>query len=259
MYSDMSLENVLISDNGTVCKIIDFGMSVRLPMCPTTGDFMMIRSHGAVGKSYYIPPEVYTTYRDGLPHNPMLGDIWAMGVMLFMMLTARSPVKHRALDTDVQYRLIREGQIHIMLGTFALTRDAVDLIDRILKPVPEERYTIEEIFAHPWMQRPPTQLNQEQCPAQAPVQVPIPSSASVQVQTPVSISSPLSPLHCENPDDCQGDKKLDLDESCEFELPHTSLDAEQSELDGRNMSEHLPTIRMQKVSGQIVKKSKTDL
>ena len=35
----------------------------------------------------------------------------------------------------------------------AMAPDAVDLIQRILRAAPEERLTIDEIFAHPWMNR----------------------------------------------------------------------------------------------------------
>lgn len=139
----------MISDN--TCKIIDFGMGIRVPQNPATGEFMKISPQGVCGKKNYVSPEVLENNR---PHNPLLGDIWAVGVMLFIMLTGRPPVE-MASTMDGRYQMICQGGLHAMLDTWAIPMapDAIDLIQRILRPVPEERLTIQQIFAHPWTNR----------------------------------------------------------------------------------------------------------
>ena len=76
VHRDMKLENVLINNENRV-KIIDFGFSVKsdkkLSFC--------------CGTPHYMSPEL-ALKKD---HYGAPTDIWALGVMLFIMLTGRLP------------------------------------------------------------------------------------------------------------------------------------------------------------------------
>lgn len=149
-HRDMSLENVLYSRSTGICKIIDFGMSLRLPVSQTNPNLIIkIRPHGACGKKNYIGPEVLANREN---FNPMFSDIWAVGVMMFIMLTGCPPVEI-ANASDPRYKMVVRGNIANMLQQWGInvSVEAIDLISHILREAPEERYTIQQILAHPWM------------------------------------------------------------------------------------------------------------
>jgi serine/threonine protein kinase len=145
-----------------VCKLIDFGMSLRLPRVrndESVGDdganddrsrpVLQIPPQGTCGKPNYIAPEVMenTQY-----FHPQKSDIWSLGVILFIMLTGVPPVAV-AYDLDDRYRLICEGGLEAMLRQwgFHLSSEAVDLLYHILRPKPMERLTLNQIAEHPWV------------------------------------------------------------------------------------------------------------
>jgi serine/threonine protein kinase len=77
-HRDLKLENVLISEDKTI-KIIDFGFSTSIKTDKKI-TFMC-------GTPHYMSPEL-AMKKDyyGLP-----ADIWALGVILFIILTGRVP------------------------------------------------------------------------------------------------------------------------------------------------------------------------
>lgn len=160
-HRDLTLENVMYSRSG-VCKLIDFGMSLRLPRVSndeSIGDdganddrhrpVLMIPPQGTCGKPNYIAPEVMenTTF-----FHPQKSDIWSLGVMLFIMLTGVPPVAV-AYDLDDRYRLICEGGLEAMLMQwgFHLSNEAVNLLFNILRPKPMDRLSLTQIADHPWI------------------------------------------------------------------------------------------------------------
>ena len=160
-HRDLTLENIMYSRSG-VCKLIDFGMSLRLPRVSndeSSGDdganddrsrpVLMIPPQGTCGKPNYIAPEVMENANH---FHPQKSDIWSLGVMLFIMLTGVPPVAV-AYDLDDRYRLICEGGLEAMLRQwgFHLTDEAVHLLFNILRPKPMDRLTLKEISQHPWI------------------------------------------------------------------------------------------------------------
>mmetsp|Transcript_21780 Transcript_21780/g.37618 ORF Transcript_21780/g.37618 Transcript_21780/m.37618 type:complete len:339 (-) Transcript_21780:706-1722(-) len=147
-HRDMSLENMLY-DGKDLYVIIDFGMCLRLKKDPTSGRYCYLYKQSICGKRNYISPEVL---REEPTFNPMFSDIWAAGVILFIALTGVPPVDI-ATSADERYRMICDGRLQEMLTSWGLALDTrvVDLIQRILKPNPLHRPTIQEILAHPWM------------------------------------------------------------------------------------------------------------
>ena len=114
-----------------------------------------IPCQGVCGKRNYIAPEVLDNSAYFEPFNV---DIWALGVILFIMLTGVPPVD-TATSVDQRYRLICAGFLSNMLEQWGITMSsfALDLIKRIMKPVPGDRLTLHEILHHPWI----TNVSQE--------------------------------------------------------------------------------------------------
>lgn len=77
-HRDLKPENVLIDENGDV-KIIDFGFSSSGKTYLTT----------YCGTPPFMCPEIVQKR----PYNGMKADIWALGVMLFLMLNGKLPFK----------------------------------------------------------------------------------------------------------------------------------------------------------------------
>lgn len=124
-HRDMSLENNLCKqplDLDSVnhaellareqYAIIDFGMCLRLPPHPTfPGVFLPIKRQPTCGKRNYIAPEVLAQAEI---FQPMLVDIWASGIVLFMVLTDVPPIDI-ASPSDDRYNMVADGRFTEMV------------------------------------------------------------------------------------------------------------------------------------------------
>ncbi|CAK4742938.1 unnamed protein product [Aphanomyces euteiches] len=148
-HRDMSLENVLL--DGNVSKIIDFGLCIGVPV-DANGMTYSLPPSGAVGKIFYMPPEIY---RNQVPFNGFAADIWSTGVMLFIMVTGAPPFE-RPDDMDPRFQMVATGRMNEMLDSWGMTHvsSAVrDLLNGLLVVHdPRQRLTLEQITQHPWVQ-----------------------------------------------------------------------------------------------------------
>ena len=185
-HRDLSLENVIVKKDGIQAKIIDFGMSLRLPHTENNGhintnnsgsqSYSMISPQGRVGKQHYMSPEIVSQWS---PYYALSSDIWALGVILFTMISGFPPIDVAA-SFDGRYTLITKGARHlkqnvpdeekneedlameadISSGLSQLVhdwqipnmnKDLIDIIARCLREDPTERITIEQILEHPFV------------------------------------------------------------------------------------------------------------
>lgn len=147
-HRDMSLENLMVTRD-MECIIIDMGMCLRLPRHSDTDDVYLIPRQGPCGKRNYVSPEVLANEN---PFNGLLVDIWAAGVILFILLTGVPPVD-TASPLDSRFRMIRDGGLRDMLRQWniMISEESMDLLQKILVAEPSERLTIQQIRDHPWM------------------------------------------------------------------------------------------------------------
>ncbi len=130
-HRDLKPENILLKGNGQI-KIADFGMAA-LQQNPSH----QLRT--ACGSPHYAAPEL-------LRHQFYKGsavDIWSMGVILFAMLAGRLPFD----DDDMSVMLAKAKRADYKMPQH-LTKEARDLIRRILVDQPTHRITMKQMWRH---------------------------------------------------------------------------------------------------------------
>lgn len=98
------------------------------------------------GTPYYIAPEVlkgsYTTQCDN----------WSMGVVMFIMLSGKPPFGGK--NNNEILNSVLHGRYDFATPNWAnVSDDAKDLISKLLDRQADMRYTSEEAFNHPWIQK----------------------------------------------------------------------------------------------------------
>lgn len=158
-HRDISLENVLI-DESHRSLIIDLGMCLRVPFDDgSKGGGVVDASCGTLrrlikpllpcGKTNYISPEVLESK---LPFDGYAIDLWATGVILFIMLVGLPPWELASRD-DPRFRMVARGGLEKMLETWErpISPLAADLLQRMLMHDPRKRLTLIEVKDHPWV------------------------------------------------------------------------------------------------------------
>ena len=139
VHRDLKPENILIvskdQNNYPLVKICDFGTST-------------IFEKGAVqkklvGSSYYIAPEVLKK------HYNEKCDIWSLGVIMYILLSARPPFGGR--DDEAIMERVAIGKYDLESPPFdRISKSALDLIRKLLNMDVNQRITAEEALNHPW-------------------------------------------------------------------------------------------------------------
>mmetsp|Transcript_4946 Transcript_4946/g.5744 ORF Transcript_4946/g.5744 Transcript_4946/m.5744 type:complete len:333 (-) Transcript_4946:201-1199(-) len=133
IHRDIKPENLLIGAQGEI-KIADFGWSVHAPTS---------RRNTLCGTLDYLPPEMV----EGREHDEMV-DVWSLGVLLYEFLVGSPPFE--AEGHSATYRRISRVDLRFPAG---VTKDAQDLISKLLQKEPGRRMALKSIPTHPWILR----------------------------------------------------------------------------------------------------------
>ena len=151
-HRDLSLENLLVHDGNVL--VIDMGMCLRVPMAENGSSNnnrrrCLILPQGVCGKWGYMSPEVCN---NKLPFDGHAVDLWAAGVILFLMLTGFPPWE-RPVMSDERFKYMSNGYLVQMLTEWnvGLSADAMDLLQRMFWLDPLDRLSLEQVWSHPWM------------------------------------------------------------------------------------------------------------
>ena len=133
-HRDLKLENLLMDKENSVVKVIDFGFSTCFSHEKKVKLFC--------GTPTYMAPEIVMRKEYSGPP----ADIWALGVLLFVMLSGCFPFK---APTDRElFKKIEKGIFSIPSHVSAGARD---LIHRILVVNPAERLKASDIVSDCWL------------------------------------------------------------------------------------------------------------
>ncbi|KXZ50915.1 hypothetical protein GPECTOR_14g161 [Gonium pectorale] len=131
------LEYLHFNSSGKV-KISDFG-SARF--CEKS-DMIF----ATAGTPSFMAPEMC----QGKQFNGFPGDIWALGICLYMFVFGKPPFTG---GTTYQiYESIQQGELQFP-EDIPVSSELKDLLDRLLQKDPAQRISLEEIPAHPWVTR----------------------------------------------------------------------------------------------------------
>ncbi|KAI8067576.1 kinase-like domain-containing protein [Gongronella butleri] len=138
VHRDIKLSNVFLDENMNV-KLGDFGLSAILK---TPED----RKKTVCGTPSYLAPEIVFG-KDG--HNQKV-DVWSLGILMYTLLIGRHPFKIRT-SKDF-FKPENKERTLTFPDTPALSKDAVDLVSKMLVADPDERLSIPEILHHSFIQ-----------------------------------------------------------------------------------------------------------
>jgi len=135
VHRDLKLENLLLDASDTV-KLIDFGFATQVASKTS-------RLRAFCGTPSYMAPEIVR----GDSYSGFTTDVWALGVILYAMLTGTLPFTGRS---EVQlYAKIRRGAY--VIPEF-LSEAPKRLLKGLLRMEATTRPSANALYKHPWVQ-----------------------------------------------------------------------------------------------------------
>jgi serine/threonine protein kinase len=145
VHRDLKPENLLL-DGNFVLKLADFGFSNVFG----ASDKTMFTECGTPG---YMAPEMIKN----AGYEPTGADIWACGVILFIMLAGFPPFQKPNVS-DWWFQKLFSGKHHLFWQAHSrnayFSETTKDFINKILQPDPTKRITVADIKKHAWFNGP---------------------------------------------------------------------------------------------------------
>ena len=158
VHADLKPENLLLSTknrlDGTI-KMIDFGCAVVSNDYDRFDDFGFFRrreakSAASTGTTAYWSPE---RFKKGKTADAAM-DMWAVGIILYIMLTGVHPFDVEGVSTDEEIEeRIRKNPRPPLDPKYVghLSESAIDLIKKLMQKNPKKRITAYDMLQHPWV------------------------------------------------------------------------------------------------------------
>ncbi|HEX5752829.1 MAG TPA: serine/threonine-protein kinase [Archangium sp.] len=128
IHRDISTDNILVSRTGGV-KVVDFGIAKAANASPHT------RTGTLKGKVAYMSPE----HLMGKPPLDARTDIYALGVVLYELITGRKPFDAQS-DVQMVQAIIHESPIDVRTLRTDVPAELVAILDKALAKDREARY-----------------------------------------------------------------------------------------------------------------------
>ncbi|GMT35678.1 hypothetical protein PFISCL1PPCAC_26975, partial [Pristionchus fissidentatus] len=132
-HRDLKPENLLLDERNNI-KVADFGMAslqVEGSMLETS-----------CGSPHYACPEVIR----GEKYDGRKADVWSCGVILYALLVGALPFDDDNLRNLLEK--VKKGVFHI---PHFVPADVQSLLRAMIEVDPNKRYSLSEVFRHPWV------------------------------------------------------------------------------------------------------------
>ncbi|KAK3511671.1 hypothetical protein QTP70_014551 [Hemibagrus guttatus] len=150
-HRDIKPENLLVQrhSNGSInLKLADFGLA----MVVTEPVFTVC------GTPTYVAPEILAETGYGVAV-----DVWAMGVILFVLLSGFPPFRSPERNQEELFHLIQKGEVHFLSPYWDhVSEGAKALISALLEVNPSVRLTASQTLQNSWLLHAAAQSDQEE-------------------------------------------------------------------------------------------------
>ena len=136
IHRDLKSGNIFLTKSGLV-KLGDFGIAKGFK---NTWE----KAKTKVGTPYYLSPEIINS----MPYDSK-SDIWALGVLLYEMMTFKMPFNANSLPS-LSLKIIRG---YYQSPPTSYSKDLVDLVKKCLNLDPKKRPSVENILKLPFMKK----------------------------------------------------------------------------------------------------------
>jgi len=140
VHRDLKPENILLEQDRDLekIKVVDFGTSLVYDMDRNLDE--------KLGTAYYIAPEVIKkSYTEKC-------DLWSSGVILYILLSGEPPFNDPRADNEAIMKKVEIGKYDMDHGVWkSISREAKDLVKKLLTYDPSERISAEDALQHPWI------------------------------------------------------------------------------------------------------------
>ena len=129
VHRDLKPRNLMLDDRRQV-RLLDFGLAKSL------GEGSISMSGEITGTAHYLSPEQTLAKRVEVDHR---ADIWALGVILYELLTLRRPFDGKNLQ-QIVYEICFKEPPPIGRSNPKVPRDLVTICSKALEKDPQNRY-----------------------------------------------------------------------------------------------------------------------
>lgn len=140
VHRDLKPENILLEQDKDLekVKIVDFGTSLMYDPSKKLEE--------KLGTAYYIAPEVIKkSYNEKC-------DMWSCGVIMYILISGEPPFNDPRADNDAIMKKVEAGKYDLEHGIWkSVSKEAKDLIKKLLTYDPAERISAEQALQHPWI------------------------------------------------------------------------------------------------------------
>lgn len=131
IHRDVKPSNIIVSNDLSVVKILDFGVAKLL----TEGSNNMTKHGTQMGTVYYMSPEQVK----GLQVDQR-SDIYSLGVSLYQMVTGNNPYQHLTTEYDVFHEIVNKPLPDARQSYPGVTQKIVSIIEKATQKNIESRY-----------------------------------------------------------------------------------------------------------------------
>ena len=147
-HRDLKPENLLLDADYNIL-LSDFGFCKRLAAAGPLAKF-----RDRVGTERYMSPELYAKK----PYSPVLADLFALGVILFMFVACHPPFTLPSDTESEHYKFLKDHKENdywkainaLHKGTWC-SQEFMHLMTLMLQYEPSLRPSLSEIRTHPWV------------------------------------------------------------------------------------------------------------